>query len=63
MLQYFWIAPLFDLAHELQIEKDLTETIISSALENIKKSYQLQAILERRFSQVSILKRAFLLCS
>ncbi|KAM9738790.1 placental prolactin-related protein 3-like [Dama dama] len=52
MLQYLWIAPLFDLAHELRIEKDLTDTIISSALENTKKSYQLQAILERRFREM-----------
>nr|XP_020724669.1 chorionic somatomammotropin hormone 2-like [Odocoileus virginianus texanus] len=52
MLQYLWIAPLVDLGNEQQIEKDLSDTIISSALESIKKSYQLQAILERRFTQM-----------
>ncbi|OWK13471.1 PRP3, partial [Cervus elaphus hippelaphus] len=51
MLQYLWTAPLVDLGTDHRIEKDLSDTIISSALENIKKCVKLQVIFERRFSQ------------
>ena len=63
MLQYLWTAPLVDIGNDQRIKKDLSDIIISSALENIKKCIKLQTILDRRFSQVSILQRAFLLCS
>ena len=63
MIQYLWNAPLFDLAYDPRIEENLTVTIISSALESQRKSFKLQSILARQFSQVSILPRAFLHCS
>ncbi|KAM9740046.1 placental prolactin-related protein 3-like [Dama dama] len=52
MLQYVWTTPMYDLGTDHWIKKDLSDTIISSVLENTKKSYQLQAILERRFRQM-----------
>ncbi|XP_065768282.1 chorionic somatomammotropin hormone 2-like [Muntiacus reevesi] len=52
MLQYLWNTPLVDPGSEKQIEKDLTETISTNALENAKKSLILQKILETRFSQM-----------
>ena len=61
-LQYLWNGPLYDLAHDLRFEKDLSDTILLRARENFKKLYKLQTILETQFSQVSILQRAFLLC-
>ena len=59
MIQYLWTTPLVDPGYEKQIEKDVTQTITANALKNFKKSYQIQAILERRFRQMSILQRAF----
>ena len=59
MIQYLWTTPLVDPGNEKQIEKDLTQTIRTNAVKSFKKSYKIQAILERRFSQVSILQRAF----
>ncbi|OWK13348.1 PRP3, partial [Cervus elaphus hippelaphus] len=61
-LQYLWNGPLYDLAHDLRFEKDLSDTNLSSARKNLKKLYKLQTILKMRFSQVSILQRAFLFC-
>ncbi|CAI9168831.1 unnamed protein product [Rangifer tarandus platyrhynchus] len=60
MLQYLWTTPLFDLGTDHRIKKDLSDTIISSALKNIKKSHRLQRILERRFSQIIVPVRRIL---
>ncbi|XP_065768254.1 placental prolactin-related protein 3-like [Muntiacus reevesi] len=51
-LQYLWNGPLYDLAHDLRFENDLSDTILSSARKNFKKLYKLQTILEMRFSQI-----------
>ena len=62
MLQYLWNGPLYGLAHhDRKFEKDLSDTLLSSARENLKKLKKLERIIEKRFSQVSILQRAFLL--
>nr|XP_020726553.1 placental prolactin-related protein 3-like [Odocoileus virginianus texanus] len=52
MLQYLWRDVLYDLVHDLRFGKDLSDTILSSARENLKKLYKLQTIVERRFSQI-----------
>ncbi|OWK13076.1 PRP3 [Cervus elaphus hippelaphus] len=52
MIQYLWNAPLFDLAYDPRIEENLTVTVISSALECRRKSFKLQSILARQFSQI-----------
>ncbi|XP_061002282.1 chorionic somatomammotropin hormone 2-like [Dama dama] len=52
LIQYLWNAPLFDLAYDPRIEENLTVTIISSALECRRKSFKLQSILARQFSQI-----------
>ena len=43
--------------------KEVSDTILSGARQNLKKVQELQEFIERQFSQVSILQRAFLLCS
>ena len=63
MFQYLWNSPLYYLIVDQQIKNYISDAILSNAKEYIKKSYKLQTILERQFSQVSILQRAFLLCS
>ncbi|XP_061002189.1 placental prolactin-related protein 3-like [Dama dama] len=60
MLQYLWTAPLVDLGTDHRIEKDLSDTIISSALENIKKCVKLQVIFERQFRQIILPVRRIL---
>ncbi|CAI9168827.1 unnamed protein product [Rangifer tarandus platyrhynchus] len=52
ILQFLWNGPLYDLVHGLRIEKDFSDTILSSARENLKTFFKLQTILKRRFSQV-----------
>ena len=63
MLLYSWNKPLHHLANELPNLKEVSQAILSSALENEKISDKLQKFIERQFRQVSILQRAFLLCS
>ncbi|XP_065768281.1 placental prolactin-related protein 1-like [Muntiacus reevesi] len=60
MFQYLWTAPMVDLVSGQQIEKDLSDTIISSALENINRCIKLQVIFERRFSQIILPVRRIL---
>nr|XP_020726554.1 chorionic somatomammotropin hormone 2-like [Odocoileus virginianus texanus] len=60
MLQYLWTVPLIEISNEQRIEKNLSDTIISSAIENIKKCIKLQAILERRFNQIILPVRRIL---
>ncbi|XP_043306380.1 placental prolactin-related protein 3-like [Cervus canadensis] len=52
ILQFLWKGPLYDLVHELYFEKDFSDTILSSARENLKIFFKLETILKRRFSQV-----------
>ncbi|XP_070313027.1 placental prolactin-related protein 3-like [Odocoileus virginianus] len=53
MLQYLWNGPLYSLAHQdRHFEKDLSDTLLSSARENLKKLKKLETIIERRFSQI-----------
>ena len=63
MSQYLWNIPLYYLIMDQRIKNYISDAILSNAKEYIKKSYKLQTILERQFSQVSILQRAFLVCS
>ena len=63
MSQYLWNTPLYYLIMDQWIKNYISDAILSNAKEYIKKSYKLQTILERQFSQVSILQRAFLVCS
>nr|XP_020724634.1 placental prolactin-related protein 3-like [Odocoileus virginianus texanus] len=52
ILQFLWNGPLHALVHGLRIEKDFSDTILSSARENLKTLFKLQTILKRRFSQI-----------
>nr|XP_020770641.1 placental prolactin-related protein 3-like [Odocoileus virginianus texanus] len=53
MLQYLWNGPLYSLAHQdRNFEKDLSDTLLSSARENLKKLKKLERIIERRFRQI-----------
>ncbi|OWK13053.1 PRP3, partial [Cervus elaphus hippelaphus] len=54
MLQYLWRDVLYDLVHDLWFEKDLSDTLLSSARKNFKKLYKLQTFVERRFSQIVV---------
>ncbi|XP_043305931.1 placental prolactin-related protein 3-like [Cervus canadensis] len=60
MLQYLWRDALYDLVHDLQFGKNLSDTILSNARENFKKLHKLQTIIERRFSQIVVPVRLML---
>ena len=63
VLLYSWNNPLHHLVTELQHMKELSNAFLSSATRFENMSEKLQAFIERQFSNVSILQRAFLLCS
>ena len=63
MILYSWNKPLHHLVNELPNLKEVSETILSSAVEIEKMADKLQEFIETQFRQVSILQRAFLLCS
>ncbi|OWK13059.1 PRP3, partial [Cervus elaphus hippelaphus] len=52
ILQFLWKGPLYDLVHELYFEKDFSDTILSSARENLNIFFKLETILKRRSSQL-----------
>ena len=63
MILYSWNTPLRRLVNELHNLKEVSQAIVSSAIENEKMADKLQDFIETQFRQVSILQRAFLICS
>ena len=63
VLLYSWNNPLYHLVPKLRNMKNLSEAVVSRAMEIENMSDKLQAFIESQFRKVSILQRAFLLCS